>query len=65
MLAYVVTVRGAAFPGAAGLLHPLLHRWQAGGCSYTAFALPAVQVGPHILGTSPKHSLMHGAFRAA
>lgn len=42
--AYVVAVRGAAYPGMSGLLQPLLRRWQAGGCSYTVFALPAVQV---------------------
>ncbi len=49
VLAYVVAVRGVAYPGMSGLLHPLLKRWQAGGCGYTAFALPAVQAStrPH------------------
>ena len=41
--AYVVTLRGAAYPDKDGLLQPLLRRWQARGCSYSVFALPAVQ----------------------
>jgi len=41
--AYAVTIRNAAAPDKAGLLQPLLKRWQAGGLSYGAFALPAVQ----------------------
>lgn len=45
VLAYVVTIRDAARPDKDGLLQPLLRRWQAGGCSYSVFALPAVQVG--------------------
>ena len=43
VVAYVVTVRDAAAPGAAGLLRPLLRRWQAGGCNTSAFRLPVVQ----------------------
>lgn len=45
MIAYVVSIKGAARPDKDGLLQPLLKRWQAGGCSYSVFALPAVQVG--------------------
>ncbi|KAL4440082.1 hypothetical protein ABPG75_003083 [Micractinium tetrahymenae] len=41
--AYVVNIRDAAAPDKQGLLQPLLKRWQAGGLSYAAFALPAVQ----------------------
>ncbi|PRW33106.1 transient receptor potential channel [Chlorella sorokiniana] len=41
--AYVVSIRNAAAADKDGLLQPLLKRWQAGGLSYTAFALPAVQ----------------------
>ncbi|KAL4430657.1 hypothetical protein ABPG75_005913 [Micractinium tetrahymenae] len=41
--AYVVSVRDAAAPGAAGLLRPLIRRWQAGGCGTAAFQLPVVQ----------------------
>ena len=43
MLAYVVTIKNAAKPDKDGLLQPLLRRWQAGGCSYAVFSLPAVQ----------------------
>lgn len=43
VIAYVVTLRGAAYPDKDGLLQPLLRRWQAGGCTYSVFALPAVQ----------------------
>ena len=42
VLAYVVAIKDAAAPGNGGLLQPLLKRWQAGGCSMNAFALPAV-----------------------
>ena len=41
--AFVVNIRGAAAPDAAGLVQPLLRRWQAGGCHYSVFALPAVE----------------------
>lgn len=41
--AYVVNIRDAAAADKHGLLQPLLKRWQAGGLSYAAFALPAVQ----------------------
>lgn len=41
--AHVVSVRDAAAPGAAGLLRPLIRRWQAGGCSTATFQLPVVQ----------------------
>jgi hypothetical protein len=43
VLAYVVTIKDAAKPDKEGLLQPLLRRWQAGGCSYSVFSLPAVQ----------------------
>ena len=43
VIAYVVTLRGAAYPDKDGLLQPLLRRWQSGACSYSVFALPAVQ----------------------
>lgn len=42
VIAYVVTIRNAAAPDTEGLLHPLLCRWQSGGCSFGVFALPAV-----------------------
>jgi len=41
--AYVVTIRGAAGPGADGLIRPLLKQWRAKRCSFAAFSLPAVQ----------------------
>ncbi|KAI3431652.1 hypothetical protein D9Q98_004699 [Chlorella vulgaris] len=41
--AYVVTVRDAVAADKKGLLQPLLKRWQAGGMSFAAFALPPVQ----------------------
>ncbi len=41
--AYVVNIRDVAAADKCGLLQPLLKRWQAGGLSYAAFALPAVQ----------------------
>lgn len=43
VIAYVVNIRDAAAADKDGLLQPLLRRWQAGGLSYAAFALPAVQ----------------------
>ncbi|KAH7624970.1 hypothetical protein Ndes2526B_g00345 [Nannochloris sp. 'desiccata'] len=43
VIAYVVTLKGAAYPDKEGLLQPLLRRWQSKGCSYSVFALPAVQ----------------------
>lgn len=43
VVAYVVTMVDAAAPDKHGLLQPLLKRWQAGGLSYSVFALPAVQ----------------------
>jgi Ion transport protein len=43
VIAYVVTLKGAAYPDKDGLLQPLLRRWQSKGCSYSVFALPAVQ----------------------
>ena len=39
---YLVTIKNAANPDCQGLLQPLLRRWQAGGCSFTVFSLPAV-----------------------
>jgi hypothetical protein len=44
VIAYMVTIRDAAAPDKHGLLQPVLKRWQAGGCSYSAFALPPIQV---------------------
>ncbi len=38
-----MSVRDAAAPGAAGLLRPLIRRWQAGGCCTATFQLPVVQ----------------------
>jgi hypothetical protein len=43
VIAYVVTLKGAAYPDKDGLLQPLLRRWQSKGCSYSVFSLPAVQ----------------------
>jgi len=43
VVAYVVTVQNAAGPASGGLLHPLVRRWQAGGCTDSVFAFPAVQ----------------------
>lgn len=43
VIAYCVTVKDAAAPDKDGLLQPLLRRWQAGACSFSAFALPPVQ----------------------
>lgn len=42
--AHVVNLRDAVAAGNRGLLRPMLKRYQAGGCSVTAFGLPAVQV---------------------
>ncbi|GAB4819760.1 hypothetical protein N2152v2_006806 [Parachlorella kessleri] len=41
--AFVVTIRHAAAPDKSGLLQPLLKRWQGRRCTYSVFALPAVQ----------------------
>ncbi|KAI8467566.1 MAG: hypothetical protein J3K34DRAFT_523650 [Monoraphidium minutum] len=41
--AFVVRIRNAAHPDADGLIRPLVMRWQAGGCHYSVFGLPAVQ----------------------
>jgi len=43
VIAYVITIKGAAYLGKDGLLQPLLRRWQSKGCSYSVFALPAAQ----------------------
>ncbi|KIY96853.1 hypothetical protein MNEG_11108 [Monoraphidium neglectum] len=40
--AFVVRIRHAARPDEEGLIRPLLMRWQAGGCHYSVFGLPAV-----------------------
>lgn len=45
VVAFVVSVRDAAAPAAAGLLRLLLRRWQAGGCAAATFRLPVVQAG--------------------
>jgi hypothetical protein len=45
--AFVVNIKDAAAPDIAGLVNPLLHRYNAGGCHYSVFGLPAVQVGQH------------------
>lgn len=41
--AHVVTIRHAAGADDAGLLNPLLKRWQDQACSQMVFGLPAVQ----------------------
>ncbi len=41
--AYVVGIKDAGAPGSTGLLQPLLRRYQARGCSISAFGLPAVE----------------------
>lgn len=41
--AHVVTIRNAAGTDDAGLLNPLLKRWQDQACSQMVFGLPAVQ----------------------
>ena len=41
--AYVVTIKNAAGADDAGLLNPLLKRWQDQACSQMVFGLPAVQ----------------------
>ncbi|PSC73953.1 WD-40 repeat [Micractinium conductrix] len=41
--AFLINIQNAAAPDKEGLLQPLLKREQAGGLSYAAFALPAVQ----------------------
>ncbi|DBA86726.1 TPA: hypothetical protein ACH3X2_005431 [Trebouxia sp. C0005] len=41
--AHVVTIRNAAAADDAGLLNPLLKRWQDEACSQMVFGLPAVQ----------------------
>jgi len=41
--AHVVTIRNAAAADDAGLLNPLLKRWQDQACSQMVFGLPAVQ----------------------
>ena len=43
MEAHVVTIRNAAAADDAGLLNPLLKRWQDQACSQMVFGLPAVQ----------------------
>ncbi|WIA09485.1 hypothetical protein OEZ85_008886 [Tetradesmus obliquus] len=43
MEAHVVNLRDAAAEGSKGLLHPLLKRYHARGCSAAVFGLPAVQ----------------------
>ena len=43
MEAHVVTIRNAAGTDDAGLLNPLLKRWQDQACSQMVFGLPAVQ----------------------
>lgn len=41
--AFVVNIKNAAKPDVEGLVNPLLHRYNAGGCHYSVFGLPAVQ----------------------
>lgn len=41
--AFVVNIREAAAPDVEGLVNPLLKRYNAGGCHYSVFGLPAVQ----------------------
>eukprot|EP00775_Hariotina_reticulata_P013536 gene13536-13662_t len=41
--AFVVNIKNAAAPDVAGLVNPLLNRYNAGGCHYSVFGLPAVQ----------------------
>ena len=41
--AHVCTIRNAAGTDDAGLLNPLLKRWQDQACSQMVFGLPAVQ----------------------
>ena len=41
--AHVVTIKNAAMADDAGLLNPLLKRWQDQACSTMVFGLPAVQ----------------------
>lgn len=43
MEAHVVTIKNAAGTDDAGLLNPLLKRWQDQACSQMVFGLPAVQ----------------------
>lgn len=50
VVAHVVSVRDAAAPAGAGLLRPLLRRWQAGGCAAATFRLPVVQAGGWLRG---------------
>jgi hypothetical protein len=42
--AFVINIRDAAAPDVEGLVNPLLQRYNAGGCHYSVFGLPAVQV---------------------
>lgn len=42
--AFVVNIKHAAAPDEAGLVNPLLDRYNARGCHYSVFGLPAVQV---------------------
>lgn len=42
--AFVVNIKDAAAPDVEGIVNPLLNRYNAGGCHYSVFALPAVQV---------------------
>lgn len=41
--AFVVNIKDAAAPDVEGLVNPLLQRYNAGGCHYSVFGLPAVQ----------------------
>lgn len=41
--AFVVNIKDAAKPDVQGLVNPLLKRYNAGGCHYSVFGLPAVQ----------------------
>eukprot|EP00879_Flechtneria_rotunda_P016529 GHRR01017298.1.p1 GENE.GHRR01017298.1~~GHRR01017298.1.p1 ORF type:complete len:419 (+),score=119.78 GHRR01017298.1:343-1599(+) len=41
--AFVVNIKDAAAPDESGLINPLLDRYNAGGCHYSVFGLPAVQ----------------------
>lgn len=45
--AYVVNLKDATAEGRNGLLHPLLSRYKAKGCSSAVFGLPAVQAVIH------------------
>lgn len=42
--AFVVNIKHAAAADEDGLVNPLLDRYNAGGCHYSVFGLPAVQV---------------------